>query len=171
MDILSVMTAFTQVMNLIKSTGDALNTLRSLLKNNKPLRNEIIKIEKQLSETRQLMINLQQLVLDLQNHCASERKEKERALEELAGLKKNLNDINKYAPAEIGRGVIVYAPKCVCDPPEKRHYLCANCAARGEKSFLQPECEGDAEYLVCHHCHSRLILKPPKSFSCFTWGG
>lgn len=169
MDTLSAITVITQVVNLIKATGDALDALRPLLKNNKPLKNEIGKIEKQLSETRQVMINLQQLVLDLQNNCASERKEKERALEELSGLKKNINDINKYAPAEIGRGVIVYAPKCVCDPPEKRHYLCANCAAKGEKSFLQPEYEGDAEYLVCHHCHSRLILKPPKAFGSFLW--
>lgn len=146
---------------MVKSTADAIESVKRLVKSDGSLSEKITAIEKQLLEAWSLILNSQQVVLELQNLCASEREEKERIGKELGKLKSNLRDVKKYELFEYVPGVFVFAPKSDHDLKKKTHCICANCATNGEKSILQTEAEGDFRYFVCHKCNSRLTIARP----------
>ncbi|EHL2774347.1 hypothetical protein KCE64_005145 [Salmonella enterica subsp. enterica serovar Hvittingfoss] len=150
---------------MVKSTADAIESIKRLVKGDNSLSEKITAIEKQLLEAWSLVLNSQQVVMDLQNLCTSEREEKERIRKELGKLKSSLRDVKKYELFEYVPGVFVFAPKSEHDVKKKSHCICANCATDGEKSILQTEPDGRFMYLVCHRCSSRLTIQTAKS----TW--
>lgn len=155
----------TKAAGMVKSTVDAITSVKNLVKGDNSLSERITDIEKQLLEAWALVLNSQQVVIDLQNLYTSEHEENICLRKELGKLKSSLRDTKKYELFEFVPGVFVFAPKSEHDAKKKSHCICANCVANGEKSILQIEPDGRFRYMVCHRCSSRLTIQTAKS----TW--
>ena len=62
--------------------------------------------------------------------------------QEVTHLKDFAADKKRYQLANIGNGVVALALKQAMSNGEPMHYLCADCAAKGQKSYLQPHLRG-----------------------------
>lgn len=152
-----------QAAGILKTVADALNSIKKFVKGDNSLGEKIATIENQLLEARNLFINSQQVVIDLQNLYTSEHEENIRLRKELSKLKSSIRDTKKYELFEFVPGVFVFAPKSEHDAKKKSHCICANCVANEEKSILQIEPDGRFRYLVCHRCSSRLTIQTAES--------
>ncbi|HIF3431664.1 TPA: hypothetical protein ACXZW1_002293 [Salmonella enterica] len=81
-----------QAAGILKTVADALNSIKKFVKGDNSLSEKITTIENQLLEARNLFINSQQVIIDLQNLYASEHEESIRLRKELSKLKSSLRD-------------------------------------------------------------------------------
>jgi hypothetical protein len=85
---------------------------------------------------------------------------------EISNLKSWEADKARYQLTEIGGGVVALSIKDNMRNGEAFHRLCANCAANGRKSYLQPQIHGPYyEAYKCHSCGEELSIdkgKPPR---------
>jgi hypothetical protein len=88
-------------------------------------------------------------VIELQEKILAARDAQTSLLERVGELKKEVAhlkdweaDKKRYQLAEIGGGVVALALKPSMSDGEPMHYLCADCAAKGAKSYLQPHIRG-----------------------------
>ncbi len=73
--------------------------------------------------------------------------------QEVVCLKNWEADKKRYQLADIGRGVVALALKPTMNDGEPMHYLCADCAAKGQKSYLQPHIRGPHyDQYKCNSC-------------------
>lgn len=71
----------------------------------------------------------------------------------MARLKDWEADKQRYQLCDIGKGVVALALKPAMSNSEPMHYLCADCAASGKKSYLQPHHRGPHyEQYKCNGC-------------------
>jgi hypothetical protein len=72
---------------------------------------------------------------------------------EVAHLKDWEADKKRYQLSNIGNGVVALALKPAMSDGEPTHYLCADCAAKGKKAYLQPHQRGTYyEQYKCNGC-------------------
>jgi hypothetical protein len=72
---------------------------------------------------------------------------------EVTRLKAWEADKKRYQLTDIGKGVVALALKPAMSGGEPMHYLCADCAAGGKKSYLQPHVRGAYyEQCKCNGC-------------------
>ncbi len=61
-------------------------------------------------------------------------------------------DKGRYQLVDIGSGVVALALRPAASNGEPPHYICADCAANGKKSYLQPQIRG--AYLDQYKCNA-----------------
>lgn len=75
-------------------------------------------------------------------------------------------DKKRYQLADIGGGVVALALKPAMSNGEAMHYLCADCAASGKKSYLQPHIRGPYyDQYKCNGCRFEIGINkgtPPQ---------
>jgi hypothetical protein len=85
---------------------------------------------------------------------------------EIADLKSWEADKARYQLADIGNGVIAFEIRESMRNGEAFHRICANCAANGKKSYLQPQVQGSYyDRYKCHTCGEELSIdkgSPPR---------
>ena len=86
--------------------------------------------------------------------------------QELAELKSWHADRSRYELADIGGGVVALQIKESVRNGEAFHRICADCASRGQKSYLQPQVQGPYyDRYKCHGCGAELSIDkgtPPR---------
>jgi regulator of replication initiation timing len=131
-EIMAALSALTSTMNLGK-TALALRDQKM--------------IDEALTEMNQKLMEVTQSALALlaERHAAIEEsnalREKHRKLEE------TLTDLSGYETYLTRRGAVCLRPKPGTPEANMAIHVCANCAARGKKTYLQPESSG--LYLTC----------------------
>lgn len=87
---------------------------------------------------------------------------------EVVRLKNWEADKKRYQLSDIGRGVVALALKPVMSSGEPPHYICADCAANGKKSYLQPHIRGSYyDQYKCNGCGFEIGIDkgtPPRDF-------
>lgn len=90
------------------------------------------------------VIEFQSKILDAQSSAFAANEERSSLIETVGTLKKQVADLEaweaekqRYNLAEVGFGVVAYAPKPEMQRAEPFHLLCAHCFERRKKSFLQ----------------------------------
>ena len=107
-------------------------------------------IVKVIGDMNDRMLDIQSQCLALQEKQAvladSERylKDKLRKMEEKAA------DLEQYELHQNTQGAVMFRSKVSFDPTSKPIYLCANCIAKGIKTFLQLRSSGLITVLSCH---------------------
>jgi len=99
-------------------------------------------------------------VIELQEKILAARDAQTSLLEQVAQLEKEVArlkdweaDKKRYQLADIGKGVVALALKPTMSDGEPMHYLCADCAAQGKKSHLQPHIRGPYyDQYKCNGC-------------------
>jgi hypothetical protein len=72
---------------------------------------------------------------------------------ELVHLKEWEADKKRYQLTDIGKGVVALVLKPSMSNGEAMHYLCADCAIKGQKSYLQPHVRGPYyDQYKCNGC-------------------
>jgi hypothetical protein len=88
--------------------------------------------------------------------------------QEMARLKDWEADKKRYQLSDIGRGVVALALKPAMNNGEPPHYICADCAANGKKSYLQPHIRGPYyDQYKCNACGFEIGIdkgRPPRDF-------
>lgn len=116
-------------------------------------------IDEAVSELNQKVLQVTQSALELleQRHAAVEEaaslREKHRKLEAM------LSDLAQYEPYQTKGGAICLRPKPDAAESKLTVYVCANCAAAGKKTYLQPQPNG--HYLECPNGHDRIPSDTP----------
>ena len=99
-------------------------------------------------------------VIELQEKILGAREAQTALLEQVSELEKEVArlkdweaDKKRYQLSDIGGGVVALALKPTMSNGEPPHYICADCAAGGKKSYLQPHIRGSYydEY-QCNEC-------------------
>lgn len=97
--------------------------------------------------------------------------------QEIMRLKDWEAEKQRYELKAIDRGAVAYMPKPGMESGEPAHWLCANCFAKGQKSFLQskgvdtsdPRRSGSLAIYGCDACHASLKIyytrKPSEPYS------
>jgi hypothetical protein len=113
------------------------------------------------------VIELQEKLLTAQSAQAALLEQVGELEKEVARLKAWEADKKRYQLADIGNGVVALALKPAMSNGEPTHYLCANCAAKGQKSYLQPHMRGSYyEQYKCNGCGFEIGIDkgtPPQS--------
>lgn len=117
------------------------------------------------------VIELQKEILSAQEAQSALIKRVGELENEVTDLKNWETDKKRYQLTDIGGGVVALALKPAMSNGEPMHYLCADCAAKGEKSYLQPHIRGPYydEY-SCNRCGFKIGIDkgtPPQPES---WG-
>ncbi len=88
--------------------------------------------------------------------------------QEVVRLKDWEADKKRYQLSDIGNGVVALVLKPAMSNGEPAHKICADCAAKGEKSHLQPHIRGPYyEQYKCHGCGFEIGIdkgSPPRDF-------
>jgi hypothetical protein len=113
------------------------------------------------------VIELQEKILAAQSAQSSLLEHVSQLEKEVTKLKDWEADKKRYQLADIGNGVVALALKPAMSNGEPMHYLCADCAAKGQKSHLQPHIRGQqyTEY-KCNGCRFEIGIErgdPPSS--------
>lgn len=99
----------------------------------------VIELQKEILSAQAVQATLLQRVSDLEK--------------EVVQLKDWDADKKRYQLANIGNGVVALVLKPAMSNGEAMHYLCADCAAKGQKSYLQPHIRGPYyEQYKCAGC-------------------
>jgi hypothetical protein len=90
------------------------------------------------------VIELNSKILEAQTSAFAAQDERSTLIERISELEKELAKLKawdtekeKYELKNVGRGASTYVRKQDAQPSEEPHWLCANCYAKGKKSFLQ----------------------------------
>jgi DNA-directed RNA polymerase subunit RPC12/RpoP len=99
------------------------------------------------------VIELQEKILAAQEAQSSLVNRVSELEKQVTQLKDWDTDKKRYQLANIGKGIVALALKPAMSNGEPMHYLCADCAAKGQKSYLQPHIRGSAyEQYKCNGC-------------------
>jgi hypothetical protein len=110
---------------------------------------------------------LNDVVIELQEKILSAQQSQSALVETVGNLEKEVTDLKawdadkaRYKLHDVGDGLMTYALKEGMENGEPPHYICANCYAKNQKSFLVRETRypGRADVLVCHRCKSDLYI-------------
>jgi len=117
-------------------------------------------------------------VIELQEKILAARETQTALLEQVSELEKEVTrlkdweaDKKRYQLSDIGNGVIALVLKKAMSNGEPTHYLCAGCAAKGQKSYLQSHIRGPYyDQFKCNECGFEIGIDkgtPPQPES---WG-
>jgi len=98
--------------------------------------------------------------LSLQQQYFSLLQEKDIVEKKLQEFEKWQTIESQYSLFRTEFGKIVYSPNESNKSSEPKHWLCANCFSKREKSILQPRHEGMQFMFVCYNCKTNLIVHP-----------
>ena len=98
---------------------------------------------------RSKVIELNNQILAAQQSAFTAREESAALVARIGELEKEVvrlkdweADKKRYQLTNIGRGVVALSLKESISNGEPAHYICADCAAHGKKSYLQPQVSG-----------------------------
>lgn len=139
-------------LGIFKSLYDSAKAIKDM--NDDTVRNgAVIELQEKILAARELQTALLEQVGELEK--------------EVARLKDWEADKKRYQLADIGNGVVGLALKPAMNNGEPIHYLCADCAAKGQKSYLQPHMRGSYyEQYKCNGCGFEIGIDkgaPPQS--------
>ena len=122
----------------LKTAFDMAKGLKDI--NDATIRNgAVIELEEKILAAREAQSTLLDRVSELEN--------------EVTRLKDWEADKKRYQLADIGKGVVALALKPTMSNGEPMHYICADCAAKGKKSHLQPHINGPYyDQFKCNGC-------------------
>lgn len=115
-------------------------------------------------------------IINLQNEILTAQQEQMALIErvrisesELAHLTTWEAEKQKYEMVGIAPKVVAYTQRNGPENANPRHYLCANCFAKGQKSFLQQAVRGaHIDRFKCNNCGEELTVQkdqPPRQTS------
>jgi DNA-directed RNA polymerase subunit RPC12/RpoP len=114
----------------------------------------VVELTEKILAAREAQSTLLDRVSDLEN--------------EVIQLKDWKADKDRYQLADIGNGVVALALKRAMSNGEPMHYICADCAAKGQKSYLQPHVRGPHfDQYKCGSCGFEIGIdkdKRPRDF-------
>ena len=116
------------------------------------------------------LLEFQSKLIDANNAVFAAHDERAALLERICKLEEEMTRLKawdaekqRYQLTEIGPGVFTYVLKDSMAQGEPPHRICANCYAKGAKSFFQRHLSGSAlERLKCNTCGEAIdINRPP----------
>lgn len=143
--------AISGALSSIKAAGDIANAMLKL-HDAKALQEKTIELNRTILSAQQAAIAA--------NAAQAELVAKMNQLErEIANLKSWEADKARYQLTDIGGGVVALTIKDNMRNGDAFHRICANCAANGRKSYIQPEVQGDYyDRYKCHGCGAELSV-------------
>jgi hypothetical protein len=153
--------AISGALSSIKAAGDIANAMLRL-HDAKALQDKTIELNRAILSAQHDAIPA--------NAAQSELVARVRELErEIAELKSWEADKSRYQLTDIGCGVVALAIKENMRNGEAFHRICADCAAKGKKSYLQPQVQGPYyDRYKCHGCGAELSVDkgtPPQRYA------
>lgn len=113
-------------------------------------------------------------VIELQKEILSAQAAQSQLIETVGELKKRVAELEawdaekqRYDLAQIAPGIVCYMLKPAMRGSEPIHRLCANCYAKGHKSFLQQHLNGPRlDQFKCNACGESFDVHKDSSPSC-----
>lgn len=145
----------------IKAAGDIANAMLKL--------HDAKALQEKTIELNRIILSAQQAAIAA-NGAQSELIARIGQLEkEIADLKNWEADKARYQLTDMGGGVVALAIKEAMRNGEAFHRICANCAASGKKSYLQPQVQGPYyDRYKCQGCGEQLSVNkgtPPQRYA------
>ncbi len=113
-------------------------------------------------------------VIELQEKILSAQASQSALVESVSELKKRVAELEawdtekqRYELSEVAPGIVCYMLKRAMRGAEPTHRLCANCYAKGHKSFLQQHLNGPRlDQFKCNACGESFDVHKDSSSSC-----
>jgi superfamily II helicase len=115
---------------------------------------------------QQKQIEFQSKLYDANNALIAAQEERSAMLERIGQLEKEVTRLeaweakkDQYELVSIASNVVAYAQKKAISGSTPPHYLCANCFAKEQVSYLQQHIHGDSvDKYVCNSCKEELTI-------------
>ena len=104
-------------------------------------------IDKVIGDMNARLMDVQGQCLALQEKQFSLAESERQLKEKLSAMEKKSADFDQYELHHLPSGAVVQRRKGPVEGDAPQHQICANCAATGVKTFLQPKAAG--AYLSC----------------------